>query len=194
MPTQLGLISPLGFLWEKGGVKNPMIKAFARLLRVLNSETEPGQISLAFCLSMIIGLSPILSLHNLIILFLVLMLRVNLSAFILGGIFFSGMAYLLDPIFHKIGLAVLTAGPLNELWTAFYNTFLWRIERFNNSIVMGSLLFSLVLFIPLFILSNRMILRYREHLLVWVRKTRIIQALKATKLYRAYQTVSAWRG
>ena len=37
-----------------------MIDAVARLLKVLNSETEPGQISLALCLSMIAGFTPVL--------------------------------------------------------------------------------------------------------------------------------------
>lgn len=75
------------------------MNALAKFLRVLNSETDPAQISLAFCFSMVAGLTPLFSLHNLPILFLVLVLRVNLSAFLLGFAFFSGIAYLLDPLF-----------------------------------------------------------------------------------------------
>ena len=170
-----------------------MLKAIAKLLKALNSETDPGQISLALCFSMIAGLTPFLSLHNLLILCLVLMLRVNLSTFILGLLFFSGIAYLLDPLFHWIGLAVLTAPPLEGLWTALYNCTLCRFERFNNSIVMGSLLVSLLLFVPLYLISRAAILQYREHLLAWVRRTRVMQVLKASKLYHAYQAVSGWR-
>jgi uncharacterized protein (TIGR03546 family) len=95
-----------------------MLKVIAKVLKVLNSETDPGQISLAFCLSMIAGLTPLFSLHNFLIFFLVLILRVNLSAFLLGTVFFSGVAYLLDPFFHWIGLTALTTGPLEGLWTA----------------------------------------------------------------------------
>jgi uncharacterized protein (TIGR03546 family) len=171
-----------------------MLKAVAKLLKVLNSETDPGQISLAFCFSMIAGLTPLFSLHNLLVILLVLVLRVNLSAFILGITFFSGIAYLLDPFFHRLGLAVLTAGSLKGLWTSLYNVTLLRIEHFNNSIVMGSLLFSLILYVPLFLLSNQLIFRYREHMLAWIRKSRIMQAFKATKLYSVYRTVSGWRG
>ncbi|MCK4486142.1 MAG: TIGR03546 family protein, partial [Desulfobacterales bacterium] len=163
-----------------------MLRAIARLLSALNSETEPGQISLAFCFAMIAGLTPLFSLHNLLVLLIVLLLRVNLSTFILGLALFSGIAYLLDPLFHGIGLAVLTAGALEGLWTALYNTTLFRLEKFNNSIVMGSLLFSVVLFVPLYFISNQMIARYREHVLAWVQKSRIMQAFKGTKLYRLY--------
>ena len=170
-----------------------MIKLLAKLLRVLNSETEPGQISLGFGFAMIAGLTPLLSLHNLIVLLLVFVLRVNLSAFILGLTLFTGVAYLLDPLFHLLGLAVLTASPLEGLWTFLYQSVWWRLEYFNNSIVMGSLAFSVGLFVPVLILSNLLIRRYRKHVLAWVQKTKIMQMFKASKLYETYQTLSAWR-
>ncbi len=171
-----------------------MFKIFAKLLKVLNSETEPGQISLAFCFGMIAGHTPVLSLHNLLVLLLVLLLKVNLSAFLLGLALFSGAAYLLDPAFHNIGLSLLTSSSLEGLWTMLYNSTIWRIERFNNSIVMGSLFISIILFFPLYLLTNLLIRRYREHILKWVRKTRIMQAFKASKLFHVYQSVSGWGG
>jgi len=115
-----------------------MIKMIAKFLKVLNSETEPGQISLAFCLAMILGLTPLMSLHNLVVILLMLLVRVNLSACILGWIFFSGIAYILDPLFNLIGLAVLTSKGLEGLWTSLYNIMIFRLAKFNNSIVMGS--------------------------------------------------------
>ena len=171
-----------------------MLRMIAKVLKVLNSETDPGQISLALCFAMIIGLTPFLSLHNLLVVFLVLLLRVNLSAFILGWGFFSGVAYLLDPLFSWIGLKVLTAYILEGFWTALYDITFCRLAKFNNSIVMGSLLFSLIFFIPIFLLSNMLIRRYREHVLSWVRKTRIMRALKANRLYTLYQAASGWGG
>ena len=115
-----------------------MLKAIARILKVLNSETEPGQISLAFCLSLITGFTPLWSLHNLAVVLLALVIRVNLSTFIVGTVVLSGVAYLLDPIFSWVGVAVLTAGSLEWLWTALYNVPLFRLARFNNSIVISS--------------------------------------------------------
>jgi len=170
-----------------------MLRIIAKLLRVLNSETDPGQISLGVCFSMIAGLTPFLSLHNLIVLLLILTLRVNLSAVILTLPLFSGIAYILDPLFHRIGLALLTSAQLEGLWTSLYNSTIWRLERFNNSIVAGSLVFSIVFFIPLLLILNLAIRRYREHLLKWVEKTRVMRFFKASKLYKTYQAVSGWR-
>ena len=150
-----------------------MIQLFAKILKILNSETDPYQ-----------------SLHNLAILFLVLILRVNLSTFIISWALFSGIAYLLDPLFHGAGLALLTADSLEGLWTALYNIPVFKIERFYNSLVMGSLIVSILLFLPLFFLSKRLVVRYRTHVLAWVRKTRIMQLIQLSKLYRAYTSLS----
>jgi uncharacterized protein (TIGR03546 family) len=170
-----------------------MIKLLAKLLRVLNSEADPGQISLGLCFAMIVGLTPLVSLHNLFVVLLVFVLRVNLSAFLLGLALFTGIAYLLDPLFHQLGLAVLTAPSLADLWTSLYQSVWWRLEHGNNSIVMGSLVFSVALFVPVLLLSNLLIRRYRQHVMVWVQKSRIMQMFKASKLYRTYETLSSWR-
>jgi len=171
-----------------------MIEAIANLLKVLNSETEPGQISLALCLAMIAGFTPTFSPHNLLVLLVVLLLRVNLSGFGLGWAFFSAVAYLLDPLFDRIGAGILTAPALTELWTGLYNTAWFRLDRLNNTVAMGSLLFSLAAFIPGYLLFNLLIRRYRDHILAWVRKTRIMKAIAATRFYELYQSVSGWKG
>ncbi len=167
-----------------------MLKMIANLLKILNSEADPFQISVALGLSMITGFLPLFTPLNLLILFLVLALRVNLSSYILGSAFFSGIAWFFDPLFHRVGLAALTAGPLEGLWTGLYNTVLGRLQRFNNSVVMGSIITALVLFAPLVMVLNVLIRRYREHVLVWVKKSRLMQVFMASKLYSLYQKIS----
>ncbi len=171
-----------------------MIQMLAKLLKVLNSEADPSQISLAFCFSMVSGFIPFFSPINLIVLFIVFVIRVNLSAYLYGTAFFAGIAYILDPLFHPIGLAVLTAAPLEGLWTTMYNSTIWRIQKFNNSIVMGGFVFALLFFVPLFLLSNALIRKYRDHVLGWIRKTRVMQMITTSNFYRMYQKVSGWTG
>jgi uncharacterized protein (TIGR03546 family) len=171
-----------------------MIQSIIKVLKVLNSETHPAQISLGLCFSVVVAFTPKFSLHNLVIYFLILFFRINLSAFLLGGFLFSGVGYLLDPLFHKIGLAVLTAPGLERLWTAFYNATMWRIEEFNNTVVMGSLISALVLFVPLYFLFNRTVLTYRKHVYVRVQKLKIVQAIKGNDLYQRYQSLKDWGG
>ena len=171
-----------------------MLKTIAKFLKILNSDAAPGQISLGLAFAMIAGFTPLMSLHNLIVLILVLVLRVNLSSFLLGLALFSTLAFALDPLFHRIGLAVLTAPALEGLWTTLYNSTLWRLERFNNSIVMGSLVVSLALFVPFIVIGNLLVQKYRDHLLQWILRSRVMQAFQASKLYGYYQSMSGWGG
>lgn len=170
------------------------MRLFAKFLKVLNSNAEPLEISLGLSLAMIAGFTPFMSLHNLVVLFAVLVLRVNLSAFLLGLGLFSGISYALDPLFHRIGLAVLKMPSLENLWTSLYNSTLWRLEHFNNSIVMGSLLTSLALFIPFAFLGKVLIRRYRVHILQWVMKSHFMQMVTASRFYSLYQSVTGWGG
>jgi uncharacterized protein (TIGR03546 family) len=167
-----------------------MLSLLAKLLKILNSEAEPSQISLAFGFALISGFLSFFSPFNLLILLLVLFFRVNLSAYILGTVFFSGVAYLLDPLFHRIGFSVLTLPALEGLWTSLYGSTLWRIQRFNNSVVMGGIVFSLLFFMPLVLASNVLVRKYRERVLVWVRKTRLMQLVTASKLYSFYEKLA----
>ncbi len=171
-----------------------MLQLIAKLLKVLNSEAEPGQISLAFCFSMVVGFTPLYSIHNILIILAVLILRVNLSAFILGWAFFSGLSFAFDPLFHSIGKAALTSASLEGLWTSFYNSTLFRLEHFNNTILMGSLLLSLLFFIPLYFASNIIIVKYRENILAWIQKTKVMQMFKASRIFNYYQSARGWGG
>jgi uncharacterized protein (TIGR03546 family) len=171
-----------------------MITSIAKLLSILNSETEPSQISLAFAFSMAAGLTPFFGIHNLVVFLLVLVLRVNLSAFLLGTALFSALAYALDPIFHIIGLKLLTWDAMRGTWTQMYDIPIFKVARFNNTIFMGSIVSAIILFVPFVLAGNLFIRKYRKHILSYVEKTRIVQAWRATSMYRMYQSYRDLRG
>lgn len=167
-----------------------MISMLANLLKALNSESGPGQIALAFSLALITGLTPLLSFHNLLILFLACIVRINFGAFILGTLFFSGLAYLLDPIFMSVGESLLLNESLQTFWTGLYQSNFWRITEFNNTLVLGSLVVALVLFLPVLLLSRWLVTTYRERVMTWVNTLKITKILKASSFYKIYQTLA----
>lgn len=167
-----------------------MIAMLAKLLKALNSDSAPGQIALAFALALITGLTPLFSLHNLVIVFIACIVRVNFGAFLLATAFFSGLAYLLDPAAIALGESLLMHSDYQELWTGLYQNELLRATGFNNTLIMGSLVIALIAFIPVLILSTWLITAYRGRLMVWVDKLKITKMLKASKFYKVYQAIA----
>lgn len=172
-----------------------MVQYIVRFIRAMNSDRDPRQISLGFALGMVLGLTPICSLHNLLVLLAILFLRVNIGAAILSWMVWSGVAFAADPLFHRFGLFLLTeVRALQGFWTALYNAPLVPYTRFNNTIVLGSLVFSLFAFYPVYVAVCIMIVKYRETFLERLKRWKIVQAFRASSLYRWYGRYSELRG
>ena len=169
-----------------------MIRQIVKLLRILNSETAPINISLAICFGMMVGFTQMWSIHNLIILFIVLFFRVNLSAFILGTLVFKSLSFLFNGIFHQIGLALLTADFYKDIGTYLYNTTFWKFDRINNTIIVGSMVVSIIGFLPMLFLLNILIKKYRKHVLSYVRKTKIAKAMMSSDIYHYYKIITGF--
>lgn len=171
-----------------------MIGMLARLLKALNAETSPWALAWAFVLGMFMGLTPLLSLHNAVILLLAFSFRVNLTGFFLAFVVFSGLAYLFDPIFDWMGESLLQAEALMPLWYALYEMPLARLFQYNHTITLGSFVTSLVL-APLWLyLSYYLIVTYRRRVKAWLDRLRFVQFIKGTKFFMVYQRVSGLRG
>lgn len=167
-----------------------MIDSIMKLLKALNSEVAPWQIALAATLGMVIGFTPLWSMHNLIILLLACVIKVNFSTFMVAFALFSGLAYLLDPWFISVGETLLLSLDLYELWRGMYQSDFWRTTDFNNTMTLGSLTVSLIAFIPMFFITRIVIIRYRKHLLKWVNSLKVVQLIKASSIFSLYQKFS----
>lgn len=164
-----------------------MIRQILKIFKALNSNEKPWQLSLVLAFGGIIGLMPLWTPHNILLLFLAFIINLNFALLLVGFFFFSGIAYILDPLFHQIGLSVLTSEGMQEFWNGFFSNSLFLFDRLNNTLVMGSLIFSLVSAIPLFFLINFLIRKYREHLMGLLEK---IPFFKSLKLAKAFDTVT----
>ncbi len=171
-----------------------IIKFISKLIKILRSAASPGQIAGGFVLGMILGLTPLWKLHNVVTVILLIILNVNISTALFGFAVFSGIAYLLDPFFHSLGFYLLVdVKSLWSIWAAFYNMPIIALTHFNNTVVMGSLASSLALVVPVFMVSKKGVIVYREKLDSKLQKTKFMQALKSSKLYSLYEKIRDWR-
>ncbi len=167
------------------------VKFILSFIKSLNADASPKQIAGGMALGSILGITPAVSLHNLIVFIVILMIRVNFSAALFAWGAFALFSYILDPVFNKIGYFLLAQTPaLQPLWTALYNTPVVPWTKFNNTLTLGSLVFALILFWPLYFFLTWFVTVYRERILTVVSKWKIVQILKASKLYSLYQSYS----
>ena len=60
------------------------------------------------------------------------------------------------------------------------------LTNFNNTVVLGSVVAWLVLFVPIWLVATRAVVAYRATLGEKVRQTRVYQAVTASKAYNVY--------
>lgn len=163
-----------------------ILKQIFTFIRLLNSDT--GKISLAMGMTcgFILGMTPVLSLHSLLIFLILFLFRIQVGAALVTAFFFKFIAFLLDPLFHNVGSKVLEMESLEGIFTQLYNMPLIPYTRFNNSIVMGSAIITFSLAPVVFVISMRLITKYRETIVTRFEKTKLWKAVKATKFYQWY--------
>jgi uncharacterized protein (TIGR03546 family) len=160
-----------------------------KLFKALNSDSSPWQLAFGLALGMVMGLSPMLGLHTLILLFAVLFFRVNLSSFLVGWAVFSILAVPLGILMALIGESLLTTQSLLPLWTMLYSNTFGQLTQFYHTLTLGSLVLSLLLFPVLLYVSKYLVVQYRVKVMAWVNKIKLVQFIKGTNFYRLYQAL-----
>ncbi len=165
-----------------------LLKLLQSFFKALHSEGAPGQVAAGIALGSILGLTPLLNLHNGVVFALIVLLDVSFPGALLGWALFVPVGFLLDPAFDWLGQRLLLDTPaLTPLWTGLYNTPVVPLTNFNNTVVLGSLVCALALWPPLFVASRWGVARYRATVAERVRSSRLYRALAASKLYAAYR-------
>ncbi len=171
-----------------------LLKLIAKIFRILNAEATPKQIAGGVMLGMIIGLTPTFSLHNIVLVFLILVIKVNITSAILSMFAFDLIGYAVDPLSDWLGYTILTSAVLRPLWIEAYNAAIIPFTRFNNTIVMGSFVISLMLLYPIFRLAIYGVDRYRADIAAKFQQWRIVKAVKMSSFYRYYQSYKGITG
>jgi len=148
-----------------------------KIWNALNHAGKPWQISMAIALGMLVGFTPILSIHNIAVLFIVLIFNIHFAIFLLSVSFFGVIGLILDPLFVLIGTSVLTSNGLENLFTSWFNNPFGHLTYFNNTITMGSLLVSLVLFLFVYKITSVLLVKYRSVIAVKIKNIPILNKL-----------------
>lgn len=164
------------------------LKLFRSLVKTLHSDGSPAQIAFGVALGAALGLTPILNVHNVVVLLLLAMLNVSFAAGMFAWAAFVPIGFMLDPLFDAIGRWLLVdVAPLRPLWVAWDNIPGLALTNFNNTIVLGSVVAWLALFIPLYFASRYGVVRYRATIGEKVRNSKYYRMIEASQVYNVYR-------
>jgi uncharacterized protein (TIGR03546 family) len=165
-----------------------LIKLIQSLFGALHSEGTPGQLAAGIALGSIMGLTPLVNIHNAIVFAAIVLLNVSFAGGMLGWALFVPIGFLLDPLFDWIGHTLLLDVPaLTPLWTSLYNMPIVPLTNFNNTVVLGSFVCAVLFAVPLFFVARYGVARYRATIGERVRQSKWYRAVTASKVYNVYK-------
>ena len=119
------------------------------------------------------------------------MLNVSFGAGMLAWGVFVPIGFMFDPLFDQLGHWLLTGVPvLRPLWTTSDNLPGLALTNFNNTVVLGSVVGWLLLFLPIYFAIRFAVLRYRATLGERVQQSHFYKVLSASQLYNVYRWFS----
>ena len=165
-----------------------LLKFLQSLVKTLHSEGTPTQIGLGVALGAALGLTPIVNVHNLLVLLLLAVLNVSFGAGMLAWALFVPVGFMLDPLFDRVGHWLLVdVTSLRPFWTGLDNSPVLALTNLTNTVVLGSVLVWLVLFVPVCLGARYAVVRYRATLGERVRQSHLYKVISASSLYNVYR-------
>ncbi|RMF65670.1 MAG: TIGR03546 family protein [Calditrichaeota bacterium] len=162
-------------------------KFLSKFIKVLRAGESPSLIAGGLTLGFVVGLTPFWTLQNVLLLLAAILTTVNLAAVFFSIFVFSFVAYLFDPLFHALGYVLLAqVEALRGLWTTLYNSPIAPFTRFNNTVVMGSLLTALLLAVPFYLGSKKAIVAYRQKWGAKLENSKVVKAIKGSTVVKWY--------
>jgi uncharacterized protein (TIGR03546 family) len=164
-----------------------LLKLLQSLVKTLHSDGTPGQVAAGIALGASLGLTPLINVHNLVVVALICVFNVSVGGALLGWALFVPLGFALDPVFHRVGRELLVGTPaLVDTWTTWFNAPVVPYTNFNNTIVLGSVTVWLVLAVPIYFAARYAVVRYRATIGERVRQSRFYQAVTASRAYNVY--------
>src|SRR5690606_1981591 len=130
-------------------------------LKLLNSDTGENQLAAGIACGLILGFAPAFSLQTMLVFIMLFFLRIQMGAAFVSAFFFALVAYIFDPFFDWFGGHILELSFLKSLFTWLYHMPIIPFTKFYNSVVMGAGVVSILLFPVVFLVSRKLIVKYR---------------------------------
>lgn len=163
-----------------------MFTLIAKMLKVLNSEASPWQVSWGIAFGLMAGLLPF-GLLTILVLLLVCFFTINLSTFIVVWGLSGGLMMLFG---HHLETFTWQVAQHPAMLNVLASSEFLQVLHLHHTLVLGAFSLGLLLLVPVAYLSAFLVKKYRQHLMSKIEKWKITQALKATKIFKLYETLN----
>lgn len=155
-----------------------MLKAIAKLLGAISSNTRPGAIAHAVSCGVLLGFMPKDNLLWYILFIFILFMNIQRGAYALSILLGAAFTVFLDPLFDSVGYSILTIESVKPYYASLLDIPFVAFTKFNNTVVMGSFVCGVAAYIPLYVLARLFVWTWRKYLAEKVRKLKIAAVLK----------------
>jgi len=160
------MILPSPFTWTK------------KILRILKSNLSPNQIAVAVALGVFAGLPP-MGIHILLPCSLALLLRCSFRSFLISLGLFKLISLAVAPGAFAIGRWLLDSQRgLDAFWRRLFHLPVLAPMGYSRYLLLGSLVISVLIAVPVFVLVRWLVIRYRVSFASWVSGWRLSAWMK----------------
>lgn len=154
-----------------------MLKPFVRFFKALNGNVKPSAIANAFCLGVIMGFVPKTNALWYLLFVFFMFFNFNKGGYLIMTALGSFAAPSLDALFDKAGYAVLMYPKFTPYFARWIDVPFVGFTRFNNTIVMGSLVCGIAAYIPLFVIFILLVKVWRRFAAPLINNSRVAKAI-----------------
>ena len=141
-----------------------MIKYVTSFFRAINANVHPGDIAHAVALGLFLAILPKNNLTFTFLFFLSIFIRINKGAFFISFILFGFVTPFMDVLINNIGFWAVQLLFLRPIFIALENIPFVALFKLSNTMVLGGIIWGLILYIPVYILTRIIIAKYRKYM------------------------------
>lgn len=159
-----------------------MLGYLLSLFKSLNSNSHPGEIAHGVALGVMMGMMPKDNVLWYILFVLFLFIRINQAVYLLVTFGVSMCIAPADMLLDSIGYQVLMYDPLVPTYRKLLDIPFVAFTKFNNTVVMGSLIAGLIIYIPVYIIARLIVKLWRTVLAPKITSSKLWIGLKRIPL------------
>ncbi len=141
-----------------------MIKYVTSFFRAINANAHPGDIAHAVALGLFLAILPKNNLTFTFLFFLSIFIRINKGAFFISFILFGFVTPFMDVLINNIGFWAVQLSFLRPIFIALENIPFVALFKLSNTMVFGGIIWGLILYIPVYILTRIIVAKYRKYM------------------------------